>query len=77
MQEKLAGLPLPFEPKPGEFIFCHVGRYHADKNQALLLQAFALLKGRPCRLLLVGRGVPTALQELVQSLGLSTQVLLS
>ncbi len=76
IQQRLALAELPFEKKPSEFIFCHVGRFHEDKNQVLLLKAFALLKGKPCRLLLVGRDIPVALKDLVQILGLSEQVLL-
>ncbi len=76
IQERLTGIQLPFEKKPGEFIFCHVGRFHADKNQLLLLQAFARMKEKQCRLLMVGKDIPTRFKQKVEEFGLDERVIL-
>lgn len=76
MQDSMKSIQLPFEKRKGEFIFCHVGRYHADKNQQLLLHAFAQLSNEHCRLLMVGAGIPEGLGGLVKELDLTGKVIL-
>ncbi len=76
VQQKLAESELPFIKMENEFIFCHVGRYHPDKNQALLLRAFAHLKNENCRLIMAGYQVPKNLGALVTQVGLQDKVIL-
>lgn len=76
MQQRLQTIALPVEKKPDEFIFCHVGRYHPDKNQPLLLQAFAQLKDYNCRLLMAGKNIPVQLEMQVKEYGLEGKVIL-
>ncbi len=66
----------PFKKEAGTFIFCHVGRFHPDKNQALLLKAFSQLDDPRCRLLLVGKDVPEQLTTTVQEMKLENKVIL-
>ena len=74
IQQQMKTVILPVEKKPGEFIFCHVGRYHPDKNQQLLLHAFAQLKNDKCRLLMVGKNIPQQFTALVNELDLAEKV---
>ncbi|MEP6674200.1 MAG: glycosyltransferase [Ferruginibacter sp.] len=76
IQEKLKHITLPFEKRTGEFIFCHVGRYHPDKNQELLLNAFAKLKKENCRLLMIGKNIPLQFNSLANQLGIADKVIL-
>jgi len=76
IQQRLALAELPFDKKPGEFIFCHVGRFHEDKNQLLLLTAFAKMKEKQSRLLLVGKDIPKQFKQKVAELGLEERVIL-
>ncbi len=74
MQQRMKTIHLLFEKKENEFIFCHVGRYHPDKNQQLLLRAFAQLNNDNSRLLMVGKNIPQQLAALVNELGLADKV---
>ena len=74
MQQGLRTVQFPFEKKEGEFIFCHVGRYHPDKNQEMLLRAFAQLSNDNCRLVMAGKNIPQQLTALVNELGLAGKV---
>lgn len=76
MQQRLQTIELPFEKRPGEFIFCHAGRFHPHKNQQLLIKAFAQLQNDNCRLLIVGKDIPEKLSPLVAALGLTDKVIL-
>lgn len=76
IRQRLPAIQLPLEKKPGEFIFCHVGRFHADKNQPLLVKAFALLKEDNCRLVIVGKNIPQQLTQLAIKLKIENKVIL-
>ena len=76
IQEQLKDTIPPFAKKPGEFVFCHVGRYHPDKNQQLLFHAFAQLKNMNCRLMVIGKDIPLHFELLVKQLGIEDAVLL-
>jgi N-acetylgalactosamine-N,N'-diacetylbacillosaminyl-diphospho-undecaprenol 4-alpha-N-acetylgalactosaminyltransferase len=76
IQQKLRTISWPVEKKEGEFIFCHVGRFHENKNQAMLLHAFAKIKEQGCRLLMIGRGIPANLEKMVHALELEEKVVL-
>ena len=76
IQEQLKTITAPFEKQPGEFIFCHVGRYHPDKNQQLLLRAFAELKLVNCRLLMIGKNIPQQFEALANELNIADRVIL-
>jgi N-acetylgalactosamine-N,N'-diacetylbacillosaminyl-diphospho-undecaprenol 4-alpha-N-acetylgalactosaminyltransferase len=76
IQKRKKTVKMPFHKIEGEFIFCHIGRYHPHKNQALLLQAFALIKDLNCRLLMVGKNIPQQLEGLVKEFGLQDRVIL-
>lgn len=57
------------------FTFINVGRLEPQKNQSLLLRAFAELKNTQCRLFIVGRGfLLEQLQELASSLKIQDRV---
>ena len=74
MQERMRTSQLPFEKREGEFIFCHVGRFHPHKNQQLLLHAFAQLKHDNCRLLMIGKNIPQQFTALVNELEIAGKV---
>ncbi len=57
------------------FTFINIGRLEPQKNQALLLRAFAELPNNNCRLVIVGRGYLLGqLEELATSLGIESRV---
>jgi N-acetylgalactosamine-N,N'-diacetylbacillosaminyl-diphospho-undecaprenol 4-alpha-N-acetylgalactosaminyltransferase len=76
IQQLLAKSSPPFEKKAGEFIFCHVGRFHPDKNQAMLVEAFAAIKTPATRLMMLGKNIPAGLSPLVNKLGIADKVIL-
>ncbi|NQZ99134.1 MAG: glycosyltransferase [Myxococcales bacterium] len=66
---------LPIERQIGRFIVVHAGRFHAQKNQAMLLEAFSRLRGRNAELWMLGEGPDeNALRERAAALGLGEQV---
>lgn len=59
----------------GVFTVAHAGRMVAQKNQALLLRAFARLAGRPAELWMMGKGpLEPSLRQLARELGVESQV---
>jgi N-acetylgalactosamine-N,N'-diacetylbacillosaminyl-diphospho-undecaprenol 4-alpha-N-acetylgalactosaminyltransferase len=48
---------VPYEFDKNIFYFIHVGGFRPQKNISLLVQAFSLLKGLPCKLILIGGGI--------------------
>lgn len=59
-----------------DFYFISTGNFRPEKNFALLINAFALLKDLPVKLFLVGGGeLETALKELAKSLQLEDNIL--
>lgn len=72
---RLAAEPLPIPRPPGLFAVVHAGRFCAQKNQELLLDAFAGLRGRPAELWMLGEGpLEGRLRRRARSLGLERQV---
>jgi len=60
---------------PRPFTFINVARLEPQKNQALLIRAFALLPGTESRLLILGKGHLLAdLQQLARDLGVNDRV---
>lgn len=69
--------PAPRVPpaKPGPFTYITVGRLEPQKNQALLIRAFARLPDGDSRLILLGKGsLQGELVALAQSLGVAERV---
>lgn len=73
--ERLAGEPLPIERRPDRFTVVHAGRLTRQKNQELLLRAFARLGERPAELWMLGEGeLGERLRRLAGRLGLGERV---
>jgi glycosyltransferase involved in cell wall biosynthesis len=73
--EQLAGEPLPIERRPAEFVVAHAGRLSAQKNQAMLLEAFARFRGEPAELWILGEGdMKERLVRRARTLGIAGQV---
>lgn len=71
-----AAAPLDDLLDPGSFYFISTGNFRPEKNFALLIEAFSLLKNLPVKLLLVGGGALEAtLKEQVKNLDLEQRVL--
>lgn len=70
MEYKLQKQNAPNAP----FVFCNIGRCDYYKNQALLLNAFAKMQNKQCRLLIIGKNVPQGLKALCQQLQLEDRV---
>ncbi|MCH2173232.1 glycosyltransferase [Myxococcota bacterium] len=67
--------PLPIERPENVFIVVHAGRFAPQKNQAMLLKAFAKLKGQRAMLWMLGEGPGEGeLRSLADSLEISPQV---
>jgi len=63
------------EKKNDQFTFINVARFDEQKNHRLLLEAFALLPQRDCRLLLLGQGkLQPQMEELAKNLGIQDRV---
>lgn len=66
---------LPIERDPGVFTVVHAGRLAPQKNQALLLEAFAALDERPAELWMLGEGpLRAALESRARALGIADHV---
>jgi glycosyltransferase involved in cell wall biosynthesis len=71
-RQSLASLPIP--RSPGTFTIVHAGRLHAQKNQFLLLDAFATLSGET-ELWMLGTGpLEARLRAYAQRLGITHRV---
>lgn len=71
---ELAREPLPIE-RPEGFVVVHAGRLAAQKNQHLLLEAFARLAARPAALWILGDGpLRGALEAHARALGVAERV---
>jgi glycosyltransferase involved in cell wall biosynthesis len=72
--EDRAQEPLPFERPPGTFVIVHAGRFSRQKNQRLLLGAFAELPP-PAELWMLGQGrLRSALAGQAARLGIADRV---
>jgi glycosyltransferase involved in cell wall biosynthesis len=72
--QQAAEEPLPIGKTPGVFTVVHAGRFHAQKNQELLLNAFARLKN-PAQLWMLGEGpLEKSLRAQADRLGISARV---
>lgn len=73
--ERLSGEPLEVERSPGVFTVVHAGRLERQKNQALLLDAFARFKGQRAELWMLGEGpLEGSLRDRSERLGITSQV---
>lgn len=67
--------PLPFERPDGTFVVVHAGRFEAQKNQRMLLEAFRRLQGRRAELWMLGEGsLEAELRTYARELGVEPQV---
>ncbi|NQT91490.1 MAG: glycosyltransferase [Lentisphaerae bacterium] len=65
----------PFEADPGTFTVVHAGRFHRQKNQELLLRAFAGLGDLKAELWMLGKGeLGEALRQEADDLGIGDKV---
>jgi len=72
---RLAREPLEVPRDPDVFTVVHAGRLAPQKNQALLLEAFAALRERPARLWVLGEGpLRGALEARARELGVADRV---
>lgn len=75
MIDHLAQDPIPIAKDPNIFTVVHAGRLARQKNQALLLEAFSRLRGRPAELWMLGEGpLLSSLQAQASRLGIEDQV---
>lgn len=73
--ETLAGEPAPIAKAPYTFTVVHAGRFHKQKNQAMLLDAFSRLKGHNAELWMLGQGpLERSLKARACKLGIERQV---
>jgi len=73
--ERLSLAPPPFDVDPTVFKVVHAGRFHTQKNQELLLRAFAGLSGLEAELWMLGKGeLGEALREQAEKLGIADRV---
>lgn len=73
--ERLAAEPLTIDRKPETFTVVHAGRLTRQKNQRLLLEAFARLGDRPAELWVLGEGeLGERLRGLASRLGLDGRI---
>lgn len=71
----LADAPLPIERRPDAFVVVHAGRFARQKNQAMLLDAFARFRGEAAELWMLGEGdLRAALEARARSRGIADQV---
>jgi N-acetylgalactosamine-N,N'-diacetylbacillosaminyl-diphospho-undecaprenol 4-alpha-N-acetylgalactosaminyltransferase len=81
LDEVARKLALPDEPDAvpptGRFTFVTVGRFSAEKNQQLLIEAASLVKGFDFTVQIIGKGPQQAqLEALIQKLGVADRVVL-
>lgn len=73
--ERAAQGPFAVEKRPQTFTIVHAGQFHPQKNQRLLLDAFARLRGRRAELWMLGRGaLEPDLRAHAERLGIADQV---
>jgi len=73
--ERLSREPLPFARDPRAFVVVHAGRLVPQKNQRLLLEAFARLRGPDAELWMLGEGPLRArLEARTRELGVAARV---
>ncbi|MFQ5591298.1 MAG: glycosyltransferase [Phycisphaerae bacterium] len=73
--DRLAGEPLPFRRDPRVFTVVHAGRLSREKNQSMLLDAFARFRGRRAELWMLGQGrLGSRLRARARRLRISEQV---
>jgi len=73
--ERLAREPSPLRKDPHTFTVVHAGRFHKQKNQAMLLDAFARFRGRSAELWMLGQGpLEEDLRTRARELGIEAQV---
>ena len=73
--DRLAREPLTVPKRPGTFTLAHAGRFSRQKNQRMLLDAFASLRGRPAELWMLGEGkLRTRLEAHARRIGIQDQV---
>ena len=69
------GKPTEVVKRNNHFTFINVARFDEQKNHKLLLEAFALLKNKECRLLLLGKGkLQQQMEELAKQLNIQDRV---
>lgn len=76
VQRAAAEPPAPqFTKRPGVFTVVHAGQFHPQKNQHMLLEAFARFRGLPAELWMLGRGgLEAPLKAHAERLGIADQV---
>lgn len=73
--ERLAAEPPSFHKKRDTFTVIHAAQFHPQKNQQLLLDAFARFRGQNAELWMLGRGpLGPHLQAHAERLGIADQV---
>lgn len=73
--ERLSREPAPFDANPAVFKVVHAGRFHSQKNQVLLLRAFAGLGNVKAELWMLGSGcLGEALRREAEDLGIADKV---
>ncbi|MFO0946583.1 MAG: glycosyltransferase [Planctomycetota bacterium] len=72
---RLASQPLPISKDPECFTIVNAGRFTEQKNQQLLLRAFAKLRGQRAELWMLGKGpLGRSLKQLARELEIEAQV---
>ncbi len=73
--DRLAREPLPLRKSPQVFTVAHAGRFHRQKNQGMLLEAFSRFRGQPAELWMLGEGsLEAELRARARGLGIEDQV---
>lgn len=73
--ERLSREPAPFDVDPAVFKVVHAGRFHPQKNQELLLRAFAAMEDVEGELWMLGRGeLEETLRRQADTLGIADKV---
>ncbi len=73
--DKMAREPLSIIKSHQVFTIAHAGRFHRQKNQNMLLEAFSWFRGKPAELWMLGEGsLETGLRARARALGIENQV---